>query len=176
MIMKSKHFYLLAMLMAAFSITFIACEKDDDDDDDTEVLEGVQGKWYSSGANVALLLAGAPFNIDSIYAEFKTDQTYHVESFDNDGVKTTFTGVYEQQASGTGNIWTIKLTQNVPTAVTSEGIFEVHTNETPHRMRYEVLQTEPALGLAPPTPAGGFGSSAGGMFLTTNVQTFLRIN
>lgn len=173
--MKPSKFFLLAMLLAAFSITFIACSKDDDDDDDTEMLEGVQGRWYSSGANVAVLLASEPFNIDSIYAEFKTDLTYHVESFDTDGVRTTFTGVYEQRPSGTGNIWTIKLTQNVPTAVTSEGIFEVHTNEVPHRMRYEVLQTEPALGFAPPTPEAGFGSTAGGAFLTTNIQTFLRI-
>lgn len=172
--MKKTRFYLLAMLLAAFSFSFVACDKDDDDDDNTEKLEGVQGKWYSSRTNVAPLLKGAPFNIDSIYANFKTDMTYQVESFDNSGVKVTYTGVYVQQKSTVGNIWTIRLTQNAPTAVTSEGIFEVHANETPNRLRYEILQTEPSLGLNPPTPSGGFGSTAGGAFLTTNVQTFLR--
>ncbi|HQU97021.1 MAG TPA: hypothetical protein PLO39_12810, partial [Saprospiraceae bacterium] len=71
-----------------------------------------------------------------------------------------------------GNIYTIKLNQTSPTALTAEGIFEVSAdNKT---MKYEVVQTEPSLGIAPPTAAGGFGSTAGGAFGTNVVQNFVR--
>ena len=48
---------------------------------------GIVGEWYSSGANVAVLLSYY-FGVDSIYAKFNDDNTYLVESF-ADGAKTT---------------------------------------------------------------------------------------
>ena len=42
-------------------------------------------------------------------------------------------------------------------------------------MQYEVLQTEPNLGFAPPTPTGGFGSTAGGAFGNLNIQKYKKL-
>lgn len=172
--MKKNKFFLFALLMGALVIGFTACDKEDGDDD-IDPSKGIIGEWYSSGDNVALLLQGAPFFTDSIYAKMNDNGSYRVESYDADGVMTLFTGVFVQEESGTGDIWNITLTQSVPYSATSEGIFEIYWDENPIRMQYEVLQTEPALGFTPPTPAGGFGSTAGGAFGQTNVQVFLRI-
>lgn len=136
---------------------------------------GIVGKWYSAGENVAVLLSFY-FKIDSIYAEFKPDMSYLVESY-AEGVKSEMRGVFTQTKSSTANIWTITVNQSVPTALTSEGIFEIYYDQSPNKMKYEVAQTEPQQpGVTPPTPAGGFGSTSGGAFGTTNVQTYLRLN
>lgn len=136
---------------------------------------GIIGEWYSSGANVAGLLT-AYFNVDSIYAQFNPDQTYVVESYDADGVLTEYLGTYTQTKSDVGNIYTIELNQSAPSAVTSEGIFEVYTDGGDYDMQYEVVQTQPDLGNSAPTPDGGFGSSNGGALGDTNVQKFKILN
>ena len=60
-----------------------------------------------------------------------------------------------------------------PTSLTAEGIYQV-TPGTAITMKYEVLQTQPALGYAKPTPALGFGSTAGGAFGTLNIQKYVK--
>lgn len=135
--------------------------------------DGITGEWQSSGANVAVLLSYY-FSIDSIYAKFNENNTYVVESYAN-GAKTTYSGIYTQTKPTTGTIWKIKLEQSTPTAVTSEGIFEVTSSNSVYTMKYEVVQTSPSIGATAPTQEGGFGSSNGGALLTTNVQTFLRL-
>ena len=136
-------------------------------------LVAAQGtKWQSSGANVAVLLAGDPFNVDSIYVEFD-ELTYRVEQF-SAGVQTILEGAYTQTASGVGEIWNITLIQSVPSALTAEGIFEISADgET---LTYEVLQTEPDLGFTAPNAAGGFGSTNGGTFADWNIQTYEKID
>ncbi len=134
---------------------------------------GIVGKWYSAGADVAPLLVSL-FATDSIYAEFRDDNTYLVEQFDATGAKLTLSGVYTQTASGTGNIYTIVANQSSPAALTSEGIFEI-VSEAPDMMSYEIVQTSPDIGAIPPTPAGGFGSTSGGVLGTTNVQKYRRL-
>jgi hypothetical protein len=134
---------------------------------------GIVGEWYSSGSNVAVLLSYY-FKVDSIYANFKANNTYHVESFSK-GAKTTYEGVFVQTIPTTGTIWTIVLNQSTPTAVTSEGIFEITKATAGYTMKYEVVQTTPSIGATPPTVSGGFGSSSAGAYGTTNVQTFKQI-
>ncbi len=135
---------------------------------------GIVGQWYSSGENVAVLLAY--FGVDSIYADFKADMTYLVESY-ADGVKSELRGVFTQTKSSTGNIWTIVINQSSPSALTSEGIFEIYYDQDPNTMNYEVAQTEPQqAGVTPPTPEGGFGSTSGGAYGQTNVQKYIRLN
>jgi len=135
---------------------------------------GVIGKWQSSGMNVAPLLIYA--GIDSVYANFKGDNTYVVESFTPDGSKTTLTGTFTQQRSVVTGIWNITVNQSSPTALTSVGIFQL-SPLSPISMKYEVAQTEPAIvGVTPPTAAGGFGSTSGGAYGILNVQTYLKIN
>lgn len=135
---------------------------------------GLIGKWYSSGDNVALLLRA--IGVDSIYAEFKADNTYLVRSYTADLSLTTLTGTYVQARSNVGNIWNITVNQNQPNSLTSIGIFEVFAG-TQTTMKYEVAQTEPNIpGVTPPTAAGGFGSTSAGAYGTWNVQTYVRMN
>lgn len=134
---------------------------------------GIAGSWYSSGDNVAPLLS-TYFNVDSVYAEFFVNQTYTVESYDADGVMTEYLGTYTQTESDVDGIWTIVLNQSSPSSLTSEGIFGFFLNETSFDMKYEVVQTEPDLGNAPPTPEGGFGSSNGGALGESNIQQFVK--
>lgn len=138
---------------------------------------GIIGKWESSGINVAPLLIGA--GIDSIYADFRGDNTYLVESFTPDGSKTSLTGTFTQEraaAPAEAGIWIITVNQSSPNALVSEGIFQV-IDQNPLMMKYEVAQTDPNIpGVTPPTAEGGFGSTSDGAFLMMNVQTYVRIN
>ncbi len=136
---------------------------------------GIVGQWQSSGANVAPLLS-TYFSVDSIWADFKADQTYDVKSYDPDGVMTQYLGTYTQTKSSTGNIWTIVLEQSAPSTVTSEGIFEIDMDAVGYDLRYEVAQTEPNLGNSPATPEGGFGSTNNGQLGESNVQKFIKID
>ncbi|MBK8625252.1 MAG: hypothetical protein IPN86_06745 [Saprospiraceae bacterium] len=62
--------------------------------------------------------------VDSIIAEFKTNNTYSVNQW-KDGTKTVLIGTYTQTKSSVGSIYTIKLNQSSPTALTAEGILKL---------------------------------------------------
>lgn len=133
---------------------------------------GIIGQWISSGVNVAPLLVYA--GVDSIFANFKGDNTYVVESYTVDGSKTTLLGTFIQAKSGTGNIWTITTNQSSPSSLVSEGIFEVMLAGGV-TMKYEIAQTDPEIpGVTPPTATGGFGSTSGGAYGESNVQKYIR--
>ncbi len=172
---KINVFSLLLMLMATAMLSFTACNKDDDDDEnDVEVPEGIVGNWVSEGTNVAPLLVQY-FDITRITAEFNENGSYLVKSYTSEDVETTYSGVYTQTKSGVGEIWNIELIQSVPSAVTSEGIFEITVNPgAPRELTYEVVQTNPAVGTAP-TAEAGFGSSNGGALGEANVQKFVEV-
>lgn len=182
--MKSLKIFGLLLFFA--SVMMVSCGKEEDkgtcldgikNQDETDIdcggvctacLEGVQGKWKSHP--VAPILANFA---DSIIADFKTNNTYTVDSWKG-GAKVVLTGTYLQTKSSVGNIYTIKLNQTTPTALTSEGIFEVSSDKT--KMQYEVAQTSPNIaGVTPPTPAGGFGSTSAGAFAKNNVQNYVRV-
>ncbi|TVQ12844.1 MAG: hypothetical protein EA361_10410 [Bacteroidetes bacterium] len=174
--MKKKNLFSLAlMLMAAAMLSFTACGKDDDEDPIVEdpIPEGLIGNWVSEGENVAPLLV--QFNIAKIIALFDENGTYLVESYDPDGVKTELVGTYVMEESAVADIWNITLSQSSPTSLTSEGIFQIIEAENGREMKYEVVQTDPSLGFAPPTAAAGFGSTGGGVFGQTNVQYYIEI-
>lgn len=136
---------------------------------------GIIGEWYSSGDNVAPLLV-TYFTVDSIYAEFKADNTYEVEQYNIGNTSGTpdliFTGTFVIEKSGVDEIWTIDITQELPYAATSGGIFEIKTS--PEILWYEVVQISGTQNV-PPTPEDGFGSTNGGAFGTTNIQKFIRM-
>ncbi|MCF8236998.1 MAG: hypothetical protein K9I85_02480 [Saprospiraceae bacterium] len=187
--MKLLNVLFVGILAFGLVTALPSCKKDDDkatctdgiqNGDETGVdcggscsacLVGVQGEWLSAGANVAPLLAGPPFNIDSIRADFSSNLTYTVTSYSG-GTPTVLTGTYSQTESGVGAIWNITVNQTAPSALTSEGIFEV----TGDNMKYEIVQTQPAIGVAAPTAAGGFGSTGGGAFGMANIQNYVRVN
>lgn len=166
---------LIFILVAAMSFAFVSCKDSVEEIVYNPSTDGIIGEWQSSRTNVAALLV-TYFKVDSIYANFKANNTYLVESF-SAGAKTTYAGVFTQTKSTTGAIWTIKLEQSTPTAVTSEGIFEITQSaaKANYTMKYEVVQTTPSIGASAPTPAAGFGSSNGGTLLQMNVQNFVKI-
>jgi hypothetical protein len=166
---------LLAITFALLvSLAFVACDDDDNAGNDQQTVE-IIGNWYSSGDNVAPLLV-TYFTVDSIYAEFHEDQTYLVEQYNVGNTSDTpdliYTGTYVVEKSDVGEIYTIVLTQELPFAATSEGIYEIKTS--PEVLWYEVVQTSGTQN-TPPTPEDGFGSSNGGQFAETNIQKFIRI-
>ena len=163
----------LIFILVALTIGFSSCDKSEEEDVYNPTTDGITGEWQSSGSNVAVLLS-TYFKVDSIYARFEANNTYYVESYALD-TKTIYSGTYAQAKSTTGSIWTIVLNQSTPTAVTSEGMFEITETGTVYSMKYEVVQTTPSISATPPTPAAGFGSTNGGALGTWNVQNFVQI-
>ncbi len=191
--MKKWPFYLTTLLLLGVMVVITPSCKDDDDpmepvatcDDGIQngnetgvdcggdcdpCIEGLMGEWQSSGANVAPLLVTL-FATDSIYANFRTDNTYLVEQYDTAGTKLVLEGTYTQALSGVGQIWTIEVNQTSPVTLTSEGIFEIIGDV----MNYEIVQTSPDIGAVPPTAQLGFGSTNAGALGMLNVQTYERI-
>jgi hypothetical protein len=163
----------LLFILVAVAIGFVSCSKSDEGNVYNPASDGVVGNWKSSGTNVAVLLS-TYFKVDSILARFDANNTYYVESYAL-GTKTIYSGTYVQTKPATGDIWTIILNQSTPTAVTSEGMFQITKAGTGYTMKYEVVQTTPSIGATPPTVSGGFGSSSAGAYGTKNVQTFVQV-
>lgn len=148
-----------------------------DETADFTAKDGIVGVWLSAGTNVAPLLnvifAGSG-GVDSIYATFNTDKSYTVRQVNGDATVISYAGTYSNSKSSVGNIYTIVTNQTAPSVATSEGIYEIDRTQSPHTMQYEIVLTSGTQNVAP-TPSGGFGSTNGGAFGTTNVQNYIRI-
>ncbi len=144
---------------------------------DFTAKDGIVGVWLSAGANVAPLLntifAGVG-GVDSVYATFNSDHSYSVRQVNGDATVINYSGTYSNSKSSVGNIYTIVANQTSPSVATSEGIYEIDRTQAPHFMQYEVVLTSGTQNVAP-TPELGFGSTNGGIFGTTNVQNYIRI-
>lgn len=160
----------LVFAVAFIAAGVVACGDDDITDpiNDTDPLVGV---WFSGGADVAPGLTVEPFNVDSIRAEFRANQTYEVLQYTPD-VTFTLTGTWDAGPGGENEIRSIVVTQQQPVAVIASGIFRIEGNG----MQYEVIQTEPAIaGVNAPTVSGGFGSTTiGGQATPWYIQTYVR--
>lgn len=167
---------LLFTLLFVLAVSFFGCKDDDNSTNNQTPKDPIVGTWVSEGTNIAPLLRGAPFKIKKITATFNDNNTYTVVQVDSNNVSTTLTGTYQLTKSATGTIHKIVVNQQTPAALTAEGIYEVNTTPEPDQMTYEVVQTSPAIGVAPPTVTGGFGSTAGGALGTLNVQKYVRVN
>jgi len=133
------------------------------------------GTWVSAGGDVAPLLAGAPFNDTKITATFNNDGTYSVVSVDTSNKEIDYAGTYQIMQSGVANIVQIRCAQTAPSTVQSEGMYQIDTTQTPARMQYEVVQTQPTNGLTPPEPDKGFGSTIyNGTQISTLIQKYSR--
>ncbi len=110
--------------------------------------DSIVGLWLSTGTNLAPLLVQL-VKADTIWAEFKDDNTYLVTLIDQNGIVIPFTGTYTISASGYGNIFNITLNQSTPSTLTSKGIFEIFpvttgVEENPaHPLRFELSQNYP---------------------------------
>lgn len=175
--MKKTRNTLLALLALAV-VSFVSCDNDDDTTDDKteepEVETGIIGTWEAT--DISAVLTGLGYD-DSLYVEFKEDDTYEVKSYIQ-GLEYVLVGTYVQEKSDNGEFWDITLNQvsmnGAPVELTSQGIFEVYEGN-PETMWYEVVQTNPEIaGLTPPTAAAGFGSTSEGAFGVTNIQKYVR--
>jgi hypothetical protein len=171
--MKKLMFTIFAVALVCSAGMLSSCGSSDEDKTYDPATDGLVGTWVSEGTNVASFLVQY-FNIVRIDAKFNGNNTYLVESYDNLQVKTTYTGTYVQTKSNVGTIWNIRLNQGSPTAVTSDGIFQITQTGNQFTMKYEVVQTEPPAGVAP-TAAAGFGSSNGGALGDVLIQTFTKV-
>src|SRR6476620_10992799 len=113
------------------------------------------GTWLSAGADVAPLLAGAPFNNVQITATFNTDQTYSVLGIDKDNKMLPYNGTYTLTESTVPGIFSITCNQVLPQSTTAQGMLQIDTTAKPARMQYEVVQTQTPTGLTEPTPEAG---------------------
>lgn len=131
---------------------------------------GLPGAWRSEGGDLSELFSGDPFNYAWVEAEFGTDGDYVVTSADQGGAEYVLTGTYTVDEATTPG--TVVLTQTEPYEATAEGIWQVDGDV----LTYEVVQTDPDYGFAPPTPEAGFGSTAGpGLSSGANVQRYRRL-
>jgi hypothetical protein len=160
-------------------LTFVflsACSDDDDGGTNPIQTDPLVATWISTGSNVAPLLNtifASMGGIDTVYATFSSNKTYTVKQVNKNKTIINYAGTYTSTKSTVGNIYTIKLDQTAPAVSTSEGIYEITSTVTPNTMKYEVVQTS-GTQFAPPTPAAGFGSTAGGTFGTTNIQNYVK--
>jgi hypothetical protein len=160
---------LLVLTIVMGMFLMISCEKDDENTTEPKKVDVWVGTWLSAGTNVAPLLSGATFNIDSIRVEMKDDQTISTQSHVKNGAWTTLTGTYAVTKSATGTIHSVSI---VYTAYSQGGIIQV-TEGSPDTMQLEVIQTVPAIPFTPRTPETGFGSDAA--LGTLNIQKYIRI-
>jgi len=130
----------------------------------------IVGTWRTYDPSAVLTGLG----IDEIVAEFNSNNTYTVTSFSS-GAQTVFEGTYTTSSTANAeDIYTITLSQSVPSTLTTEGIYKVYV-ASPDSMWYEVAQTNPAItGVTAPNATDGFGSTSGGAFGNTNIQKYLR--
>jgi hypothetical protein len=160
------------MAAALVALMAAACGSDDDTVGPAP-QDPIVGTWVSAGTNVAAGLRAAPFNVDSIRATFNANNSYTVQQYSGgQSTPVVLTGSYQAGAGAAGTIRSIVANQTEG-SVTSTGIFQV----TGTTMRYEIIQTTPALqGVNPPTVAGGFGSTTIGGQATGQywVQTYVK--
>lgn len=161
-----------------FALTFLAVAGmaacgGDDPVDPGQQDDPLVGVWFSGGNDVAVGLRGEPFNVDSIRADFRANQTYEVLQYTPQAT-ITLTGTWEAGDGGAGTIRPITVNQTSPVAVIATGIFRISGTT----MEYEVIQAEPALaGVTPPTVSGGFGSTMiAGTAYDIYVQRYVRRN
>ncbi len=149
---------LLFSFFALFTFIYIGCDSKKEDPVTPPVVEQdkIVNTWISEGSGVAPGLA-ATLKTVKITATFNANNTYTVIAKDSTGAEVTYTGTYTVSENTGTTIRSIILNQSTPSAVTSEGIYEVDARGI---MKYEVVQTTPAItGITPPVPAEGFGST-----------------
>jgi hypothetical protein len=165
---------MLVLLAALALLSFAACSDDDDDNGDNggtnpTVPDPWVGVWLSAGDNVAPILQGDPFNLDSVRVHMDENNVVVLEQHVEGGAWTSLTGTYSVTESASGDIHSIQI---VYPAFEQEGIIQV-TEGTPDTMLLEAVQTVPDFGFVPRTPETGFGSDP--LYGDTNIQTYVRV-
>lgn len=156
--------------LALASMLLVGCPEVDPeptatDDPEPTIESPIVGDWISSGDDVSALLQS--INTVEVTASFMDDGTYEVISTDDQGGTYSFTGTFT--VDDTTTPMGIVVTQETPFQAVAEGIWTVEGTT----LTYEVTQTSPDIGFAPPTVEGGFGSTTGPNLATgDNTQIF----
>jgi len=174
---------LLLLLVITGSVFFMSCKDEETTNEPEVVADPIVGTWVSEGANVAVGLAAAPFNVAKIVATFNSNKSYTVVQTDKSGVSTTLSGTYTNPIStstdgsdvyGTkgASIYNMVANQSSPTSVVASGIYAISGT----KMTYEVIQTTPAItGVTAPTASAGFGSyKYNGTAYSVYVQKYVK--
>lgn len=169
----SSNLRLGLLIFLSLFITISACKKDKPMGPGNPNYDGIEGEWQSSGQNISAFLTSFS-GIDSVYAKFDANFSYRIEHFDSAGVKTLYSGTFQQMENDSTDHFQVLFTQSVPSAILREGIAAVYLAQ-PDSLYLEIVQTTPYIGVLPPTVAGGFGSSSEGALGRTNIQKFRRI-
>ena len=173
--MRTTIFLSLTLAAAAAGMMLAGCGTAVEAGGTGTTQQPIIGTWLSQGADIAPLLAGAPYNNVKITATFKDDGTYTVVGIDSSNKEIDYSGTYQIMPSTVGNIVQIRLSQVTPSTTQAEGMYQIDTSQTPARMQYEVVQTQPTNGLQPPTPDKGFGSTIyNGTQISTLIQKYSR--
>ncbi|MFH0735810.1 MAG: hypothetical protein V1773_14915 [bacterium] len=165
---------ILLFVVFALSLSIFGCKDDDNSTENVTPKDPIVGTWVSEGNNVAPLLVYF-FKAKKITATFNENFSYTVVQIDSSNGSTTFTGTYTLTKGTTGTIYQIVVNQQTPSVLIAEGIYQIDTAAEPDGMKYEVIQTTPAIGATPPTVTAGFGSSSGGALGTSNIQKYVRV-
>ena len=163
---------LFAMFLLVGGLGLSACS---DDDDNPTTPGGTTenpwvGSWISEGDNLAPLLV-AVFNMERVEVDFNADGTVSLTQKIVGAAETTNTGVYTVSDASVNGIHSITISYTGTPAFEQQGIIEV-VEGTPDVMRLEVVQTTPAIGATPLTPAQGFGADS--TLGTSNIQVYVR--
>jgi hypothetical protein len=169
---------LLLLLVTVSMLGVFGCKEEEETVVAPVAKDPIVGTWVSEGLNVPIGLRSAPFKVKKITATFNENKSYTVVQIDSANVSTTFTGTITYTASTSkdtvsssttknATIYNIVASQATPSVVTSTGIYAISGSN----MTYEIIQTTPALGVNPPTPAAGFGSTSVG---TTKYPIYIQ--
>jgi hypothetical protein len=125
------------------------------------------GDWTSQDSDISELLADDPFNTILVEATFRANSSYEVSSQDAAGDGATFTGTWSVDPSTDPP--GITLEQSEPYTAISKGLYAIAADV----LTYEIVQTVPDYGFAP--PIGDFGTTTGpGVSPGVNIQIFRR--
>ena len=173
--MRTTIFLSLTLAAAAAGMLLAGCGNAVETGGTGTQQQPIVGTWVSQGTDVAPLLAGAPFNNAKITATFKDDATYTVVSIDTSNKELDYSGTYQIMPSAVSNIIEIRLSEVTPSTAEVEGMYQIDTSQTPERMQYEAVQTQPTNSLQPPSPDKGFGSTVyNGIQISTLIQKYSR--
>lgn len=143
------------------------------------VQDPIVRAWVAEGLNVAPALYAPPQLLRKLTLQcFSASNAYTLTQVDSSGRSTIFTGEWNA-AYGAGDnnsisLRTVTLTQATPSTMDAQGIYQVTiVNSKDISMKLEVVPTNPAVGLTPPTAQGGFGST-GGAPAGDYVSTFVK--
>lgn len=167
--------FLVLFLFTSLTFLYVGCNSSEDTPIPPVEQDKIVNTWISEGAGVAPGLV-VTLKTVKITATFNANNTYSVIAKDSTGAEVTYSGTYSVSENTGITIRSIILNQTSPTSVTSQGIYEVDSKDM---MRYEVIQTTPAItGFTAPVPAEGFGSTKyiGTPLGATWIQGFVPAN